>query len=81
MFKIPEFLDVWKINETISGVVIKIENDEIELICRDKITGKVFYKNELLLDSDDDNIKFKLFNENYKFIGKSELIDIVFNVK
>lgn len=78
MYKIPEFLDIWKINETTNGVVIDINDDEIKLLCKDKITKKVYIINEALIESDDKLTKYKIFNDNYEFISKSKLIETIF---
>ena len=78
MYRVPEFLDIWKINETVDGVVIDINDDEIKLLCKDKITKKVYIINETLIESDDKLTKYKIFNDNYKFISKSKLIETIF---
>lgn len=78
MYRVPEFLDIWKINETVNGVVIDINDDEIKLLCKDKITKKVYIINEALIESDDKLTKYKIFNDNYEFISKSKLIETIF---
>jgi hypothetical protein len=80
MFKVPEFLDIWKINEITNGVIIDINDDRIRLLCKDKITGKIYFKNEKLIKTDDNIYKYKLFNENYEFISKSKLIETIFEI-
>lgn len=80
MYKIPEFLDIWKINETTNGVITDIREDRIRLLCKDNITGKVYFKNEKLIETDDKISKYKIFNENYEFISKSKLIEKIFEI-
>lgn len=80
MFRIPEFLDIWKINETTNGVIIDIQDDKIRLLCKDKITEKIYFIDEKLIKNDDKKIKYKIFNENYEFISKSKLIETIFEI-
>ena len=80
MFRIPEFLDIWKINETTNGVIIDIQDDKIKLLCKDKITEKIYFIDEKLIKNDDKKIKYKIFNENYEFISKSKLIETIFEI-
>lgn len=81
MIKKPEFLDIWKINSSTDGVVVNVNEDEINLFCKDSITKKTYFMIEKLIKTKDDEIKYKIFNDSYKFIGKSKLIDILFEVK
>ena len=81
MFKVPEFLDVWKINETTLGVVFDVRKNEIEMICKDTITGRTYFTTERINQSRDDYIKYETFNRYYEYIGKSKIIDKVFEEK
>jgi len=81
MCKIPEFLDIWKINPTTLGVVLEVDDDYVKLLCKDKITNKVYYHTEMLIDTEDKIGKFTIFNKNYEFVSKSKLIDMLFESK
>ena len=81
MFKIPEFLDVWKINETTVGVIFDIRNNEIEMICKDTITGETYFTSERINQSKDSYIRYETFNRYSEYIGKSKILDKVFEVK
>lgn len=81
MNKIPEFLDIWEINQTTNGVVIEVNDEYVKLLCKDTITNKIFYYNVTLIDTEDKIGKYMIFNKNYKFISKSKLIDLLFEEK
>ena len=81
MIKKPEFGDIWKINNSVNGIIFNVEEDYVQMICKDTITGKIFFYNETLMKGKDNLDKYMIFNNNYEYLGKSKLIDMLFEVK
>lgn len=78
---IPSLGDIWKINNSTNGFVINVNDEVIELICKDSITKKVFVFKEKLIKSKDINERFSLFCKHYEYKGKSKIIDLLFETE
>lgn len=79
--KIPQIYDIYEINSSVSAVVINSDEFMIEMLCKNKFTGKTYYQKEILIDSDDIEQRYSIFNSKYKYLGQSKILDTLFEIK